>query len=105
MGNDSHLTQCLSLLRSDNQMVEANVTFLEIFLEMPDSPLVTQPDEMKIGNWVTVLSESSKFVVALVYFQKKTWIRISCNVYNSENDFVKLRDRLASFFKIPLKSE
>lgn len=72
---------------------------------MPDSPLVTQPDEMKIGNWVTVLSETSKFVVALVYFEKKTWIRISCNVYNSENDFIKLKDRIASFFKIPLKTE
>ena len=72
---------------------------------MPDSPLVTQPDEMKIGNWVTVLSETSKFVVALVYVEKKTWIRISCNVYNSENDFIKLKDRMANFFKIPLKSE
>ena len=72
---------------------------------MPDSPLVTQPDAMKIGNWVTVLSETSKFVVALVYFEKKTWIRISCNVYNSETDFIKLKDRMASFFKISLKSE
>ena len=69
---------------------------------MPESPAYPNLDEGKMRKLMITLSKETKFVVALVFFGDKAWIRFSANVYNSREDYVKLRDRLGDFLKIDL---
>ena len=69
--------------------------------EMPQSPIYSSLDTGKMRE-LMILSVETQFVVALVYFGDKPWIRFSANVYNSREDYVKLRDRLGDFLKIDL---
>ena len=70
---------------------------------MPHSSILPQVDQENIRNLVTVLSVQTKFVVAISCFGEKVWIRISANVYNSKEDFIKLRDRFAEYFQLSIQ--
>ena len=75
--------------------------YLLFFLtEMPQSPAYPNLDEGKMRKLMIILSKETKFVVALVYFGGKAWIRFSANVYNSQEDYIKMRNHLADFLKI-----
>ena len=68
------------------------------FLEMPSSPILTNINVKTVHKLETTLRSEEKFLLS--YFDQKAWIRISANIYNSYDDFVKLRDRLATFLQI-----
>ena len=70
---------------------------------MPYSSILPEADQDSVRNLVTVLSVKTKFVVAISCFEGKVWIRISANVYNSKEDFIKLRDRFAEYFQLSIK--
>ena len=44
-----------------------------------------------------------QLVIALTFFHNKVWIRLSANVYNVQEDYVKLRHRLAQALQIEIK--
>ena len=67
---------------------------------MPQSPAYPNLDEGKMRKLMIILSKETKFVVALVFFGDKAWIRFSANVYNSQEDYIKMRNHLADFLKI-----
>ena len=70
---------------------------------MPQSPAYPNLDKEKMNKLMIISSKETQFVVALVYFGGKAWIRFSANVYNSREDYVKLRKRLADFLGINLQ--
>ena len=75
------------------------------FLELPVTPLLRDINIDKLKALGNVVRTSSNFVILLSYFDNKAWIRISANVYNSKNDYIELRNRFASFFKIDSQIE
>ena len=70
------------------------------FLEMPSSPILTNINVKTVHKLETTLRSEENFLILLSYFDQKAWIRMSVNIYNSYDDFVKLRDRLATFLQI-----
>ncbi len=46
------------------------------------------------------LAEEQKLVTAVTFFDNRAWIRLSANVYNDKEDYVKLRDRLAKALRL-----
>ena len=38
--------------------------------------------------------------VAFSQFDDRTWVRLSANVYNTKDDYLKLRDALIDFFEL-----
>ena len=73
------------------------------FLEMPSSPILTNINVKTVRKLETTLRSEENFLILLSYFDQKAWIRMSANIYNSYDDFVKLRDRLATFLQIANK--
>ena len=81
--------------------ISREFVYLLFFLtEMPLSPAYSNLDEGKMRKLMIILSKETKFVVALVFFGDKAWIRFSANVYNSQEDYIKMRNHLADFLKI-----
>ena len=73
------------------------------FLEMPSSPILTNINVKTVHKLETTLRSEENFLILLSYFDQKAWIRISANIYSSYDDFVKLRDQLATFLQIANK--
>ena len=80
---------------------------------MPKSPIFTNICDKRqtrttninaetVRELETTLRSEGKFLILLSYFDQKAWIRMSANIYNSYDDFVKLRDRLAKFLQIAI---
>ena len=73
---------------------------------MPSSPILTNINPQHsstVFELKTTLKSEAKFLILLSYFDQKAWIRISANIYSSYDDFVKLRDQLATFLQIGTK--
>ena len=73
---------------------------------MPSSPILTNINPQHsstVFELKTTLKSEAKFLILLSYFDPKAWIRISANIYSSYDDFVKLRDQLATFLQIANK--
>ena len=58
-------------------------------------------DLLTIDDLTKRLCLEAKIVVNLSFFGDKAWMRLSANVYNSQEDYVKLKDRLTQFFQNP----
>ena len=54
---------------------------------------------LTVDNLTKKLCLEAKIVVYLSFFGDKAWIRLSANVYNSQEDYVKLKDRLMQFIQ------
>ena len=67
--------------------------------EMPTSEIIPEVTPEVVENLVIELNDKHNVVVALTFFDKKPWIRLSANVYNEKSDYVNLRDRLAKALK------
>ena len=73
---------------------------------MPSSPILTNINPQHsstVFELETTLKSETKFLILLSYFDQKAWIQISANIYSSYDDFVKLRDQLATFLQIGTK--
>ena len=66
---------------------------------MPTSEIIPEVTPEVVENLVIELNDKHNVVVALTFFDKKPWIRLSANVYNEKSDYVNLRDRLAKALK------
>ena len=71
---------------------------------MPVSPILSEINYETVRDLETILRSNGRFLILLSFFDEKAWIRISTNVYNSKEDFIKLRDRLARFLQIQILS-
>ena len=69
---------------------------------MPSSPILTNINAETVRELETTLRSEGKFLILLSYFDQKAWIRMSANIYNCYDDFIKLRDRLAKFLQIAI---
>ena len=88
---------------SMSKLQHSNGKFFHLFfLEMPSSPILTNINVKTVRKLETTLRSEENFLILLSYFDQKAWIRMSANIYNSY-DFVKLRDRLATFLQIANK--
>ena len=88
-------------LNANSKMIPISIIHISYsFLELPATPLLRDINIDKLKALGNVVRTSSNFVILLSYFDNKAWIRISANVYNSKNDYIELRNRFASFFKI-----
>lgn len=72
------------------------------FLEMPKTEVLPEETFLGIEDLMLKLVAEFKIVTALTFFNGRTWIRFSANIYNSREDYVKLRDRLAKALKIEI---
>ena len=72
--------------------------------EMPTSAaskILPVMDRLTVDALTKRLCLEAKIVVNLSFFGDKAWMRLSANVYNSQEDYVKLKDRLTQFFQNP----
>ena len=69
---------------------------------MPSTRILPEINFETVDNLTKRLCLEAQIVVNLSFFGDKAWMRLSANVYNSQEDYVKLRDRLAQFFQIPI---
>ena len=76
-----------------------------LITEMPSASwILPEINFVTVDNLVKRLSLEAQIVVNLSFFGDKAWMRLSANVYNSQEDYIKLRDRLAHFLQIPIRS-
>ena len=73
-----------------------------LIAEMPSTRILPEINFETVDNLTKRLCLEAQIVVNLSFFGDKAWMRLSANVYNSQEDYVKLRDRLAQFFQIPI---
>ena len=66
---------------------------------MPTSEIIPEVTFEVVEKLMVELNEKHDLVIALTFFDKKPWIRLSANVYNEKSDYVKLRNTLAKALK------
>ena len=68
---------------------------------MPSTRILPEINFETVDNLTKRLCLEAQIVVNLSFFGDKAWMRLSANVYNSQEDYVKLKDRLTQFFQNP----
>ena len=94
-------TRC-QYIEYSNKLIGLNYYF-DFFTEMPESWIKTNISFESVDNLDEILNLEAEVSIKMSFFGNKAWIRLAANVYNSHEDYIKLRDRLAEFLKIPIK--
>ena len=68
-------------------------------LGLPSSPLYSEYSYEVVEALIVKLLEYG-LVVAVTYFGGKPWLRISANIYNCKEEFIKMKDILMRVLNI-----
>ncbi len=73
---------------------------------MPPTPLLAEGkiNLQIVDNLVADLVANDKLVLCITCFDGKAWVRLSGNVYNTREDYIRLRDGLARALKVEIQS-
>ena len=72
-------------------------------LGMPKSPLYSEYSFEVCEDLIVKLLEEFGLVIAVTFFEKKPWLRMSANIYNCKQDFVQMKDAIAKALNIEIK--
>ena len=75
---------------------------LSNFVGLPVSENLPEVTFQVLEELMPKLAAEYLVVTALTFFDKTAWIRLSANVYNDKEDYVKLRDRLAKALNLKI---